>query len=237
MERITKINDDYLLKYSPKSMEDWALLCKKDMPYANLPVEVKELTEQEKEKYPYQKSKIILPFYKEHKDFVEESFTKRLNTQDILALFNKNLSFLKDMHSKGVCFVDLHPKNLMLDSNFDIKFVDYDSSIVDGRYIDGIPIPHDCNNVKEMEDYFKMKDKLALFTIYLNYLCMGSFKPNDHLKIFMMSAGFDEETMMRILSLYDNDNVIKPDYYFEDIIGKLVFRQYESPKLAMRRYI
>ena len=60
MERITKINDDYLLKYSPKSMEDWALLCKKDMPYANLPVEVEELTEEEKEKYPYQKSKIIL---------------------------------------------------------------------------------------------------------------------------------------------------------------------------------
>ena len=53
----------------------------------------------------------------------------------------------------------------------------------------------------------------------------------------MMSAGFDEETLMQILSLYESDNVIKPDYYFEDIIGRLVFRQYESPKLAMRRYI
>ena len=141
------------------------------------------------------------------------------------------------MHSKGVCFVDLHPRNLMLDSNFDIKFVYYDNSIVDGRYIDDIPNLHDCSNVKEMEDYFKMKDKLALFTIYLNYLCIGSFKPISYLKIFMMSAGFDEETMMQILSLYESDNVIKPDYYFEDIISKLEERQYESPKLAMRRCI
>lgn len=237
MERITKINDNYILKYSPKSVEDWALLCKKDMPYANLPVKVEKLTKDEKEKYPYQQSKIILPFYKNHKNFVEEEFTSSLTTQDILNLFNKNLSFLKDMHSKDVCFVDLHPRNLMLDSDFDIKFVDFDSSIVDGRYIDEIPNLHDCGNVQEMEKYFKMKDKLALFTIYLNYLCVGSFKPNNHLKIFMMSAGFDEETISKILLMYENNNLIKPGYYFEDIINKLVGRQYESPKLMMRRYI
>lgn len=235
---IFKYNDELLLKYSSKSLTAWKHLMKKDMSYANLPVDIFQLTSNEKKEFPTANSKILLPYYDNYKSFADENFTKKLRTKDILDLYLKHIEILKDMQFKNVYFCDLHPSNIMLNEKFDIKFVDYDLCIVDDIIDDNLKclLGYDLP-IGELKNKAQVEGKRALLKIYLNYLSTGSFKPIKSLKLSVLGLGLDEYSFNNILKYLDKNNKIDSSYYLEDIILHLKDINYESPSLTFRKYM
>lgn len=235
---IYRYNDELLLKYSIKSLESWERLMKKNMHYANLPVGVFELTDDEKKMFPNSKTKVLLPFYGEYQTFYDEEFTKDLKTTEILKLYLKHTEILKDMHSKGVYFYDLHTNNIMLDKNFDIKFIDYDLCLVDDIVDEDLKsLFNHKSSIIDIKNKIRENDKRLLLKIYLNYLYMGSFKPIKSLKLPILSLGLDDYSLDNILKYLNVNNSIEQSYYLENVIEHLLDIKYEAPKLILRKYM
>lgn len=235
---IFRYNDDLLLKYSSKSLEAWDHLMKKNMNYANLPVDIFELTEIEKNKFPNAKSKLLLPFYDNYQTFYDEKFTKDFKTKNILEMFLRHTEILKDMHNKEVYFYDLHTNNIMIDKNFDIKFIDYDLCLVDNIIDDDLKSLFNYNDsTLDIKSKIRENDKRLLLKIYLNYLYIGSFKPIKSLKLPILSLGLDNYSIDSILKYLNENNDIKQLYYLENIIDHLIQIKYEVPRLILRKYM
>lgn len=235
---IFKYNDKLLLKYSSKGLSAWEHLMKKDMSYANLPVDIFQLTSDEKKEFPTANSKILLPYYDNYKSFTDENFTKNLRTKDILDLYLKHIEILKDMQLKDVYFCDLHSSNIMLNENFDIKFIDYDLCIVDDIIEDNVKalLNYDMP-ISELKNKAQLEGKKALLKIYLNYLSTGSFKPIKSLKLSLLGLRLDDYSLNNILKYLDKNNKLDSSYYLEDIILHLKEINYESPSLSFRKYM
>ena len=235
---IFRYNNELLLKYSSKSIEAWEHLMQKNMNYANLPVDIFNLTNSERKMFPNAKSKVLLPFYDEYQTFCDEKFTCNFKTKDILKLYLRHTEILKDMHSKEVYFYDLHTNNIMLDKNLDIKFIDYDLCLVDDIVDDDLKsLFNHSDSTADIKNKIRENDKRLLLKIYLNYLYIGSFKPIKSLKLPILSLGLDDYSLDNILKYLNQNNDIEQSYYLENIIDHLKKIEYEAPRLILRKYM
>ena len=68
------------------------------------------------------------------------------------------------MQLKDVYFCDLHSSNIMLNENFDIKFIDYDLCIVDDIIEDNVKalLNYDMP-ISELKIKLNLKEKKKLF--------------------------------------------------------------------------
>ena len=136
------------------------------------------------------------------------------------------------MHQKGVIHSDLFEKNIMLNSEFDIKFIDLDASIIDD-YISVENVYFYDKNTDVIKEGIQ-DDKLDTLNMYLSYLEKGSFKNECHDIINFNSLSLPLEIKKELLSYSIKDRIIEKDYYFEDIIEELLRIDYEAPKIKER---
>ena len=120
----------------------------------------------------------------------------------------------------------------MLNSEFDIKFIDLDASIIDD-YISVENVYFYDKNTDVIKEGIQ-DDKLDTLKMYLSYLEKGSFKNECHDIINFNSLSLPLEIKKELLSYSIKDRIIEKDYYFEDIIEELLRIDYEAPKIKER---
>lgn len=229
-------NDGTIKKYSSKSVGTWERLVSKKLDFLVNPLDARNLTKEEKGRFPNSKSLITLPFYESYQTFEEKSFSFPFMTGDLLTLFKYHLSLLKKSHQEDVIIVDMNAGNLLINEDNDIKFNDLDAALVDGDK-ENAELCYDDNarDVTLLKRMLISEDKRCLMEIYLNYLASGSFKRvvGDSVRSgFMFPC---TELKNKALSYLD-DELIMEDDYFEELVDGLI--SYErAVELEMKKVL
>ena len=210
--RIFQKNKDTLVKFSPVLPEAWNLLQTKNLNFVNTPQKIEHLTEEEKVKFPYTSSKIEIPYLRNYESLDDETITKHFDTEKILQLTKYNLSLLKKLHDEKIYHTDIHSKNIMIDKNLNLIFIDLDAMIIESYISEENMYFEDEISTEEKQEKSKITDKIDMLNVYLWYLKYGTFKEQ-----------------------FGEAPTISSDYYFEDIIEELLKQGYESPKLLSRK--
>lgn len=248
-DKIFVVEKNNLLKYSVLPPKIWEILINKNLEFVNVPNRVYNLTNEENIKYNSSnsdifkelfaipiKSKILLPFLEEYKTFVDEDYTINCNTKNILNLLSYNLLLLKEMHKNGVFHNDIYPKNMMINKNLDIKFIDLDSLLIDDYISSENIYADDLENFSTIIKKNRRDDKLDLLYMYVKYLELGKFVYLTEIPRKLENLFLPKEIKNEILSYFkDYNKYPAADYYFEDIIEELLRIGYESPSLLNRK--
>ncbi len=219
-----------LIKYSSIEVNAWKILQDKNLNFINKPISVFELDSEEKNSFPYCKSKIYLPILTDYKTLIDSPYMKGLDTKEVLCLYKKMATLLKKMHNSEIIHSDINATNIMINEDLDIKFIDFDASIIDS-YISRENIYLDENFSKsEIIINSIVDDKIELLIMFLYYLANGYFEFNEDRYINFSSLNLNNNIIKELRAYISGK--IKPinDYYFEDIVDDLLKLGYESPK-------
>ncbi len=218
-----------LIKYSSLDINAWNLLKSKNLDFINTPDSVFELNKEEKTLFPYCESKIYLPILNGYKTLVDSPYIKYLDTKNVLVLYKIMVTLLKKMHNSRIIHSDINATNIMINKNLDIKFIDFDTSIIDD-YIsrENIYLDEGLSKNKVISNSIA-DDKIELLIMFLYYLANGCFEFNENRYVNLSSLNLNDN-MTEEIRAYINGKV-KPiyDYYFEDIIDDLLEIGYEAP--------
>lgn len=174
--RLYRLDDGHLLKYSPLTCDCLYHLTKRSFPYALFPESFEALTDKEKQKYSYCNSKVIIPYLKDYKTFYDCNFVSKKSNAEILLLFKHVLLNLKEMNDANIIHGDVHAKNLMINHDFDVKFIDFSDCIVDDFISSDNTYYRDSMSLSQKKDKNIIDDKLAVLKILIQYLMVGNFK-------------------------------------------------------------
>ena len=219
-----------LIKYSSVEIEAWKLLQSKNLSFINTPTTVFTLDKEEKEIYPYCNSKIYLPILTDFDTLVDSQNTKSLDTKSILFLYKKCILLLKEMHNSGIIHSDINATNIMINKEFNIKFIDFDASIIDNFISRENIYVDDGLSTKSIINNSIVDDKVELLFTFLLCLENGHFIFSED-RFIDFSILKLNNSMVNELKSYLLGKV-KPvnNYYFEDIIDDLLKMGYEAPK-------
>lgn len=228
-------DDKTLIKYSSLPYDIWIRIKGKNLPFLNTPEKVVNLNYySEKTKT---RSKVTLPYLNDYSTFYSEKYTKKMDTLEILKLFKKHINLVQKMHNSNIIHNDLWANNIMINSELDIKFIDFESIIIDdfiseearcfNKYRNNLGI-----NIKE---YGIFDDKKNILNMYLNYLKNGDFKINSNRGVDIESLSLPLEIKKEIEEYIIYNKVPKTNYYFLDIIDELINNDYKSKILEKRR--
>lgn len=234
--KVYKKDSNNLLKYSKVTKEAWENLISKNLNFINAPTEVLELTKEEQEEHKHSKSKITIPFLKSYESLNYATNINKLNTKELLLLTKKMIKLVKKLHRNDVSHGDIHSKNLMINNNLNIIFIDLEAMIT-GNYISPENIYYANSNLstRQKKENSIKDDKLALLSLLLYYLSYGTYKGqmNDYIELRKLSL---PKQIEREISSYQLlFQIPSKSYYFEDIIEELLKQGYEAPKLYNRK--
>ena len=234
-DRIFLKDKSILIKYSMIPSNIWKIVQNKNLDFLNIPTDIFELKKEDLKQFPNYKSKIYLPNLYEYETLFNEKFTENLNTEEILKQLRDVLLKIKRMHELEVIHTDLFSDNIMIDKNFDIKFIDLDQMIVDNFISEENIFFEDDISFEEKKKLSIIQDKVDILNLYMYYLIRGNFKKSisldsDVSKIYMPKNISDE------INAYIN-GFIEPstNYYFIDMIDELIKVGYTSPILSLRK--
>lgn len=69
-----------------------------------------------------------IPFYEEYNPFIEVKDNIRL--VEILNIYKKCLLIIKELNDKGIQYLDIHAKNFLINSDLDVKLIDFENDLV-----------------------------------------------------------------------------------------------------------
>lgn len=234
-DRVFKSNG-VIKKISVMTQEESERLKRKELDFINCPIAWRALTKEEQQKYSNGWTKynslITLPFLYGYKDLDIEDFTKDLTTKQILQLCKRNLQLLKKMHESGLIHADINETNIMINSNLDIRFIDFEASIIDEIILPENTYFEEDISFNEKRVISMFEDKKELLRMYIAYLAKGKFSLYDSsisdATLGMMPYQKRELRSIRLCEKIDED------YYFIDFIDDLIETKYESPVLVKR---
>lgn len=233
--RIFQENPNTLIKFSSVVPEAWKLLQTKKISFINTPQKIEYLTEEEKLNFPNCNSKIELPYLKNYISLDEEKITKNFNTEKILKHSKSNLSLLKKLHDENISHADIHSKNIMIDKDLNIIFIDLDAMIIESYVSEENVYFEDTISIEEKQEKSKINDKVDMLNIYLWYLKYGTFKDQFGEMPDIYNLMLPQEIQREIESYQLSFQEPSDNYYFEDIIEELLKQGYEAPKLLSRK--
>lgn len=233
-ERIFIKDDNTLIKYSMVEVDAWKSLQNKNIDFVNTPIKALSLNDSEKEKYPLYQSKIYLPFLDEYDTLYGSDIANNMDTKEALLLFKKNLLLLKEMHSKDVLHTDIFYKNIMINQNYDLKFIDLDASIIDDYISSENIYSEDDSSFSDKKGESMRDDKIDLLAVYFNYLVDGGFYLGQDRGINFSNCGFSSSLKNTLDAYLRGDENISKDYYYLDIVDDLLNSGYEAPKLLKK---
>ncbi len=229
-------SDDLLKKYSAIEANIWNKLKEKNLPFVNAPSKASKLNEENQKKLPGYKSVIYLPFLKNYETLENGKTTDKLDTKSLLEIFKDSMEKLKELHRSGICHCDIHGRNIMINENLDIKFIDFESMIID-FYVPKEPLflLNSNLNSEEIIKKAKNKDKIDMLKIFIWYLQNGTFNNQLFGEISSIeNLEFDKSIKKELENVLFTLQGVKDDYYFLDIIDYLQKEGYESPKILAR---
>ena len=236
-DRIFIKDKDFLIKYSMIPKEVWECLLSKNIDFLNNPIKIAHLKEQELKHFPNYKSKILLPFLNGYETLTNEEFTKNLNTEDILKQLREILLKIKNMHKKQVFHTDLFGDNIMINTDFDIKFIDLDQMIVDKYISEENVFYEDDITFNEKKSLSRIQDKVDILNIYMYYLINGNFKKSISIDSNVNVLGMPDNIEKEINAYIVGEAEPSSNYYFIDMIDELLKIGYESRVLSLRKGI
>lgn len=236
--RIFQKDSENLIKYSMVTKEAWENLIAKNINFINTPTKILELTKEEQKDHKRSKSKIILPFLKEYDPLSYATNINSLNTEELLLLTKKLINLVKKLHQNDISHGDIHSKNIMINKNLNIMFIDLEA-VVTENYIspENTYYRYSDLSLKQKKENSIKDDKLALLSLLLYYLNYGTYKGqmNDYVELRKLSL---PKQIEREISSYQLlFQIPSKSYYFEDIIEELLKQGYEAPKLYNRKQI
>lgn len=235
-DRIFIHDNNTLMKYSLQPKISWEYLIGLKLDYINTPIKINVLTEEEKKKYNkyYEyKTKIYIPYLTNFVPLHTEKFTKDLNSKEVLEFMKKVLILIKNMHNKKIIHCDLFSKNIMIDKDYNISFIDLDFSIINKIISQGNSYYDDLISKKNKIDYSIRDDKLDILNLFLYYLKYGNFHKNTIDDVNINDLSFPEDVKKELNNI-QNSEYIPNNYYFIDIIDYLISIGYESKILSKR---
>lgn len=233
--RVYQEDENNLIKYSPVKEEAWKSLIAKDLSFVNTPKKVEPLSQEEKNIYINQNSKITLPFLQDYETLYHTKDLDNLSTEQLIKLIIKITELIKVLHKNNVYHTDIHSRNIMINQSKDIQLIDFDAMIIDD-YISKENM-YSYKNIYpgQKKSYSKVEDKLGILSLLFYYLSHGTFKGEmkDYIELEPLNLpNFIKQELssyqLKLRLPYDN-------YYFEDILTELLQRGYESPKLYNRK--
>ena len=205
------------------------------MDFINIPNIFFELSIEDKYKFPNYKSKIVLPFLSGYKTLYNENFTLKYNSHDLLLQLRDVLNKIKFMHKNEVFHTDLSSDNIMINKDFDIKFIDLDQMVF-GKFISEENILfEDDIKFNEKKILSRIRDKVDILNLYMYYLINGNFKKSIIEDTNVINSNLPDNIKREINAYIVGD--IKPsgNYYFSDIVDELIRSGFESNILSLRK--
>ena len=236
-DRIFVKDNNFLIKYSMIPKEVWMSLLSKNIDFINNPLKIAKLKEQELKYFPNYKSKILLPFLNGYETLTKEQFTKNFNTEDILKQLRDILLKIRSMHRKQVFHTDLFGDNIMINRDFDIKFIDLDQMIIDKYISEENVFFEDDITFNEKKSLSRIQDKVDILNLYMYYLINGNFKKSISINSNVNTLDIPNNIKKEINAYIIGDIEPTSNYYFIDIIDELLKIGYESRVLSLRKGI
>lgn len=224
--RLYKCNDT-IIKYSFQNIEAWKSLMCKNISFINTPISYAHLSRKEKALYKNCESKIIIPFLSGYSTLYNNTFIKKQDTIDILFLMKKMLLCLKVMHNNNIYHGDLFSKNIMVNENFDISFIDLDASIIDENISEENLYYNDNLSIQQIIDKTISEDKKSLFMLLCYYLVNHNFNVDISYKIDIDRLIIPNYLLSKIKIYLEKRNP-ELDYYYIDIIDELLMYEQKN---------
>ena len=219
-KRIFIKDENTLIKISSLDVKDWKYLKEKSLVFLNTPTKISKLSFQEKFYFPNSKSKIEIPYLSNYQTLY--NFQNKLDLKQVLCLFKRILTLVKEMHQNNIIHSDLFASNIMVNNSLDISFIDFDQSIINNQIsIDNIYY-EDCISLNEKKKLATIDDKLDILSILLYYLIYGNYQKDINFNLDVKDLVLPNILQRELVSYLDRKQEIKRDYYFEDIIDELV---------------
>ena len=130
-KRIFIKDENTLIKISSLDVKDWKYLKEKSLVFLNTPTKISKLSFQEKFYFPNSKSKIEIPYLRNYQTLY--NFQNKLDLKQVLFLFKRILTLVKEMHQNNIIHSDLFASNIMVNNSLDISFIDFDQSIINNK--------------------------------------------------------------------------------------------------------
>lgn len=219
--------NNIIIKYSAQNIEAWEKLVNKNISFINTPIEYSKLTALEKKHYINCESKIKLPYLNNYYTLYNLPFIKQVTKKDILLLMKKMLLYLKIMHDKNVFHGDLYSKNIMLDNDLNISFIDFDASIIDNIVSEENTYCIDYLSLEEKKIKTAVEDKKSIFMMLCYYLVNNNFSADISYRIDIDRLILPKYLSSEIKS-YINERTPNYNYYYMDIIDELLSYEYNN---------
>lgn len=224
-KNIFKVSNNMLLKYSVQYEQSWQYLQKKNFNFINNPIKIINLENDSNNQY---NSKIYLPYLNDYKTIYDNIYTKKLNTEEILKLLKRMLLCIKKMHNNKIIHGDITSKNIMINKNLEIVFIDFCQSIInDVVSLENVYLNDNLDDCKKLTI---IDDKLDLFETFIYYLLEDKFPDGIIYDYNLKKSLFPQRIYEEIKAYHYGETVPGEDYYFIDIIDDLIDMGYEKSK-------
>ena len=144
---------------------------------------------------------------------------------------------IRSMHRKQVFHTDLFGDNIMINRDFDIKFIDLDQMIVDKFISEENVFFEDDITFNEKKSLSRIQDKVDILNLYMYYLINGNFKKSISINSNVNTLDIPNNIKKEINAYIIGDIEPTSNYYFIDIIDELLKIGYESRVLSLRKGI
>ena len=141
------------------------------------------------------------------------------------------------MHRIQVFHTDLFGDNIMINRDFDIKFIDLDQMIIDKYISEENVFFEDDITFNEKKSLSRIQDKVDILNLYMYYLINGNFKKSISINSNVNTLDIPNNIKKEINAYIIGDIEPTSNYYFIDIIDELLRIGYESRVLSLRKGI
>ena len=213
--------DDIILKYSYQSVDAWKALSNKNLSFLNIPIFCSLLSSDERIKFNNCSSKVYLPYLNGYSTLYGNSNFSFISDEKVLLLFKNILLLVKNMHDNCVFHGDMFSRNIMINDDLDVCFIDLDACIVDNIISFENTYSEDLISLDKKKNLTMIDDKMGVFNLLLYYFINGNFNVGVDYDIDYNKLVFSSELSDEVKS-YGMGNVPSDDYYFLDIVHKCI---------------
>ena len=178
---------------------------------------------------------ILIPLLKNYSQLGDSNVFKSLDTLQLLLLLKKQMACLRRIHSRGVCHGDITGANILLNSNMEYQFIDFDQGVVNDNVSKWNVYVNDFSNLDDIIMATMSMDKLDLLSIFLKrFLGINIYDElsERNLKCLLLPRDINDTILN-----YMSTGFVSVDYYFDDIIDFLISDNYESPFMMVKKMV
>lgn len=182
-----------------------------------------------------------MPYFKDFKSlYYYKDYEKNFSDKEILNFFKNLLEKTYEMHQNGLASGDMWSSNILMNSNLDYRFVDFDYATTDnflGHMINCGPIFLDnydntvLNSNYSIKGQVELSDKMSILNMVLNCMATGNFSCErdieipSNFEIFNFPETLDKKFRLK----FEEKELVRAEDYFLEEIDTLIKKDYKLP--------